>query len=382
MNKNARILNQIEVLKKAASRENEFKLKADELQNQLNEMNNLTEEHELMQVRLFLETCCSNAAIEEVTTTFQQEKLSYESKYEKKLSQTRCNYDVLVRNSKQLREENEEAKKELIDLLQKCDSTGLQQDQEEMQSERAGEHRGSFMKHGEEKPDIDKGTHSQLSLLICELHQTWQDLIDKNQSKHLEKQILVQHNKEITDELLALEETLTLLEKITLIFRKIQNIKQITYVKITNNYKRDNDVAADRDVRVTQLKGELNEKTKEQEEMRSLIRWLKKDLYKANNDLIQLKKENSELVRKKYVERAGNGKITGDRRGEEEEFKRISRDLADRESDITALLSELGKAEMKVKEKTKEMKRMQKQMDEIEKDNRDLQEEIMAYENT
>ncbi|PIK44971.1 hypothetical protein BSL78_18155 [Apostichopus japonicus] len=195
-----------------------------------------------------------------------------------------------------------------------------------------------------------------------------------------------------------------------------------------------NDVEADHDVRVTQLKGELKEKTKEQEEMRSLIRWLKKDLYKANNDLIQLKKENTEVVSsngkleselQQWIHKASSMRkndvhamhramqlkeaervkthakmnfiqmkkknmwneqemerlqaIVAER---EEEFKRISRDLADRESDVTSLLSELDKAEMKVKEKMKEMKRMQKQMDEIEKDNRDLQEEIIADENT
>ncbi|PIK47884.1 hypothetical protein BSL78_15259 [Apostichopus japonicus] len=442
-------------------------------------MKNLTEEHELLQVRLFLETCCSNAAIEELTATFQQEKLSYESKYEKELSQTRYDYDVLVRNSKQHKEENDEAKKKLIDLFQKCDGTGLQQDQEEMQSERAGEHRDSLMKHREEMPDIDKGSHSQLSFLVCELDQY---LIHRNQFTHPVGRELVQQNKENTDELIALEEQIKRLEKTNIDLQKDseykadhlrQNNKQLQkrflnlqdkhadlrqqYDKMKNRVhvktdglltsKRgqgllsDNDVASDRDVRVTQLKGELNEKTKEQEEMRSLIRWLKKDLYKTNNDLIQLKKENSELV-------SSNEKVISDKdklerelqqwihqassmrkndvhamhramqlkeaervkthakmnfiqmkkknmwneqemerlqaivTEREEEFKRISRDLADRESDVTALLSELDKAEMKVKEKTKEMKRMQKQMDEIEKDNRDLQEEIMAYENT
>ncbi|PIK47882.1 hypothetical protein BSL78_15257 [Apostichopus japonicus] len=349
--------NQIEVLKKAVSRENEFKLKADELQRQLNEMKNLTEEHELMQVRLFLETCCSNAVIEELTATFQQEKLSYESKYEKELGQTRCNYDVLVRKNKQLREENDEAKKKLIDLLQICDSTGLQQDQEEMylyQPERAEEHRGTFMKHKEEMPDIDKGSHSQLSFL--DKHADLRQQYDKmKQRMHVKTGLLTS--------------------------------------KRDKGLLSDNDVEADRDVRVTQLKGELNEKTKEQEEMRSLIRWLKKDLYKTNNDLIQLKKENSELVssvdklerelqhwihqyssmRKndvhamqlKEAERVKTHAkmnfiqmkkknmwneqemerlqvIVAER---EEEFKRISRDLADRESDVTALLRQLDKAE-------------------------------------
>ncbi|XP_071812566.1 uncharacterized protein [Apostichopus japonicus] len=465
-------LNQIEVLKKSVSKENEFKLKADELQRQLNEMKNLTEEHELMQVRLFLETCCSNAANDEVTATFQQEKVSYESKYEKELSQTRCNYDVLVRNSHKLREENEEAKKKLIDLLQKVDSTGLQQDQEEMQSERAGEHRGSFMKHKEEMPDIDKGSHSQLSFLICELGQY---LIHRNQFTHPVGRELVQQNKENTDELIALEEQIKRLEKTNIDLQKDseykadhlrQNNKQLQkrflnlqdkHANLRQQYDKmkyrmhvktdglltskrdkglssDNDVEADRDVRVTQLKGELKEKTKEQEEMRLLIRWLKKDLYKANNDLIQLKKENTEFISsngkleselQQWIHKASSMRkndvhamhravqlkeaervkthakmnfiqmkkknmwneqemerlqaIVAER---EEEFKRISRDLADGESDVTALLSELDKAKMKVKEKTKEMKRMQKQMDEIEKDNRDLQEEIMAYENT
>ncbi|XP_071811775.1 uncharacterized protein [Apostichopus japonicus] len=465
-------LSQIEVLKKAVSRENEFKLKADELQRQLNEMKNLTEEHELLQVRLFLETCCSNAVIEELTATFQQEKVRYESKYKKELSQTRCNYDVLVRNSQTLREENEEAKKKLIDLLQKCNSTGLQQDQEEMQSERAEEHRGSFMKHREEMHDIDKGSHSQLSFLICELDQY---MIHKNQFTHPVGRVLVQQNKENIDELIALGEQIKRLEKTNIDLQKDseykadhlrQNNKQLQkrflnlqdkHAHLRQQYDKmkhrmhvktdglltskrdkgllsDNDVASDRDVRVTQLKGELNEKTKEQEEMRSLIRWLKKDLYKTNNDLIQLKKENGELVSSKdkleselqqWIHQASSMRkndvhamhramqlkeaervkthakmnfiqmkkknmwneqemerlqaIVAER---EEEFKRISRDLADRESDVTTLLSELDKAEMKVKEKTKEMKRMQKQMDEIEKDNRDLQEEIMAYENT
>ncbi|XP_071811781.1 uncharacterized protein [Apostichopus japonicus] len=342
-----------------------------------------------------------------------------------------------------------------------------------MQSERAGEHRGSFMKHKEEMPDIDKGSHSQLSFLICELDQY---LIHKNQFTHpAVGRELVQQNKENTDELIAHVEQIKRLEKTNIDLQKDseykadhlrQNNKQLQkrflnlqdkHADLRQQYDKmkhrmhvktdglltlkrdkglfsDNDVQADRDVRVTQLKGELNEKTKEQEEMRSLIRWLKKDLYKTNNDLIQLKKENSELVRSKdklerelqqWIHQASSMRkndvhamhramqlkeaervkthakmnfiqmkkknmwneqemerlqaIVTER---EEEFKRISRDLADRESDVTALLSELDKAEMKVKEKTKKMERMRKQMDEIEKDNRDLQEEIMAYEST
>ncbi|PIK47889.1 hypothetical protein BSL78_15264 [Apostichopus japonicus] len=203
-------LNQIEVLKKAVSRENEFKLKADELQRQLNEMKNLTEEHEL----------CKNQFTHPV--------------------------------GRELVQQNKENTDELIAL--------------EEQIKRLEKTNIDLQKDSEYKADHLRQNNKQLQkrfLNLQDKHANLRQQYDK--MKHR------MHVK--TDGLLTSKRDKGLLS--------------------------DNDVEADRDVRVTQLKGELNEKTKEQEEMRSLIRWLKKDLYKANNDLIQLKKENSELVRSK-----------------------------------------------------------------------------------